>query len=190
MLDIAVSFLADEFNAYLLRRTGALTLGKMVPGPLMDDAGKLAITKGTVGLALINIEEDRVSRAQLPERVLLNGREVTLAPELRLNLTLLVAADLTDYGMTLKALSQVMTFFQAHPVFTPADYPGLDARIDQLGVDMLSVGHETLNQIWACLGAKYLPSALYRVRLVSLQDREPERIGTPITQVSVDVRDK
>lgn len=190
MLDVAVAFLADEFNAYLLRRTGSLTLGKIIPGPLMDDAGKLAITKGSVGFALINIEEDRVSRAQLPERVLVNGREITLAPELRLNLTLLAAADLSDYGMTLKALSQVMTFFQSHPVFTPGDYPGLDARIDQLSVEMLSVSHETLNQIWACLGAKYLPSVLYRVRVVVLQDREPEQIGAPITSISLDVHDK
>jgi hypothetical protein len=32
MLDVAVSFLADEFNAYLLRRTGSAQLGQVVPG--------------------------------------------------------------------------------------------------------------------------------------------------------------
>jgi hypothetical protein len=190
MLDIAIAFLADEFNAFLQRRTGSLAVGRMLPGPLVDDTGKLAITKGTVGLALINIEEERATRAQLPERVLLHGREMTLAPELRLNLTLLAAADMSDYDTTLKALSQVLTFFQSHPVFTVDDYPGLDPRIGQLSVDMLSVGHETLNQIWAALGAKYLPSVIYRVRLVALQDREPERFGAPITDIAIDLHDR
>lgn len=190
MLDVALAFLADEFNAYLLRRTGSLGVGKMEPGALLDDTGKLAITKGTVRLSIINIEEERATRAQLPERVLVDGREMTLPPELRLNLTLLAAADMNGYDTTLKGLSQVLAFFQSHPVFTVDDYPGLDPRLGQLSVEMFSVGHETLNQIWACLGAKYLPSVLYKVRLVSIQDREPERFGAPITDIAIDLHDK
>jgi len=190
MLDIAVAFLADEFNAYLQRRTGSLALGRAVPGALVNDAGKVAVDKGTVGVALINIEEERVTRVQQPERVLVNGREIVLPPELRLNLTLMFVPNMATYELSLRALSHVLSFFQACPAFSVDEYPALDARIGQLLVELHSIGPETLNQVWACLGAKYMPSVLYRVRLVTLQDQEPAAIGAPITDISLALHEK
>lgn len=190
MLDVAVGFLADQFNAYLLRRTGSTSLGKVVPGNLVDDAGKLAITSGTVALTLVNIEEERTLREQLPARVMVNGRELTLQPELRLNLTLLFAARMTTYELSLKALSHVVTFFQGFPAFAAEDYPGLDPRIGKLVMELHSVGPETLNQLWAAVGAKYQPSVIYRARLVTIQDLEPFAFGEPITDIALDLHDK
>lgn len=190
MLDIAVAFLADEFNAYLQRRTGSLALGRAVAGALVNDAGKVAVAKGTIGVGLINIEEERVTRVQQPERVLVNGREIVLPPELRLNLTLMFVPNMATYDLSLRALSHVLTFFQACPSFTVDEYPALDTRIGQLLVELHSIGPETLNQVWACLGAKYMPSVLYRVRLVTLQDQEPDAVGAPITDISLALHDK
>jgi len=190
MLDVALSFLADEFNAYLLRRTGSATLGQVVPGALLDDKGALAIPNGTVALSLVNIEEERVLREQAPARVSVGGREMLLQPELKLNLTLLFAARMTDYPTTLKALSNVLTFFQSHPAFSAEDHPALDPRIGRIVMELYSVTPETLNQIWASLGAKYQPSVLYRARLVTIQDREPLLSGPPVTDIALDLHDK
>ncbi len=190
MLDVAVAFLADEFNAYLQRRTGSLALGRAVPGALVNDAGKVAVAKGTVGVGLINIEEERVTRVQQPARVLVNGREIVLPPELRLNLTLMFVPNMATYDLSLRMLSHVLTFFQSCPSFSVDEHAALDSRIGQLLVELHSIGPETLNQVWACLGAKYMPSVLYRVRLVTLQDQEPEGIGAPITDVALDVHEK
>lgn len=190
MLDVALSFLADEFNAYLLRRTGSATLGQVVPGALLDEKGSLAIPNGTVALSLVNIEEERILREQVPARVMVGGREMLLQPELKLNLTLLFAARMTDYPTTLKALSNVLTFFQSHPVFSADDYPALDARIGKIVVELYSVTPETLNQIWASIGAKYQPSVLYRARLVTIQDREPFIPGQPVTDIALDLHER
>lgn len=190
MLDVAVSFLADEFNAYLLRRTGSASLGQVVPGGILDDKGALAIANGTVALCLVNVEEERIMREQGPARVMLNGREMVLQPELKLNLTLLFAAKMTSYPMTLKALSNVLTFFQSHPVFSAEDYPALDSRIGKIVMELYSVTPETLNQIWASVGAKYQPSVLYRARLVTIQDQEPFMPGAPITDIGLELHEK
>lgn len=190
MLNVAVSFLAEQFNAYLLRRTGSTTLGRVVPGNVVDETGKLAIASGSVGLALVNIEEERVMREQAPARVMVRGREMTLQPEIRLNLTLLFVARMASYDMTLKALSNVLTFFQANPAFSAEDYPALDARIGKLVMELHSVGPETLNQLWAAIGAKYQPSVLYRARLVTIQDQEPLSFGEPITDIGFEVHEK
>jgi hypothetical protein len=37
--------------------------------------------------------------------------------------------------------------------------------------------------MWACLGAKHLPSVVYRLRMVVLQDVEPLATGAPITVI-------
>jgi hypothetical protein len=190
MLDVAVSFLAEQFNAYLIRRTGSASLGQVVPGAIVDETGKLAITSGTVAMSIVNIEEERVMREQLPARVMVGGREMTLQPELRLNLTLLFAARMTNYDMTLKALSNVLTFFQGSPAFFAEDYPSLDPRIGRIVMELHSVGPETLNQLWAAIGAKYQPSVLYRARLVTIQDREPLGFGEPITDIGLDLHDR
>lgn len=190
MLDVALSFLADEFNAYLLRRTGSSTLGKVVPAAILDDKGALAIASGTIALSLVNIEEERTLREQIPKRVMVGGREMVLQPELKLNLTLLFAARMVDYPTTLKALSNVLTFFQSHPVFNADDYPALDSRIGKIAMDLYSVPPETLNQLWASIGAKYQPSVLYRARLVTIQDQEPFQPGEPITDIAFDLRNK
>jgi len=190
MLDVAVSFLADEFNAYLLRRTGSALLGQVVPGGILDDKGNLAIAGGTVALSLVNIEEERVMREHVPARIVSNGREMVLQPELKLNLTLVFAARMTSYELTLKALSNVLTFFQSHPVFSADDYPALDSRIGKIAMELYSVTPETLNQIWASIGAKYQPSVLYRARVLTIQDQEPFMPGEPITDIGLDLHEK
>jgi hypothetical protein len=190
MLDVAVNFLAAEFNAYLMRRLGSASLGRVVPGGVVDDKGALAIETGTVALCLVNIEEERTLREQVPARLFRSGRELLLQPELKLNLTLLFAARMVDYPTTLRALSHVLTFFQSHPAFCAEEHPGLDPRIDRLTMEMLSVTPETLNQLWASIGAKYQPSVLYRARLLSIQDQEPFASGPPIHDITFDVQER
>lgn len=192
MLDIAVAFLADELNSYLHKR-GLYTQQEdiVVPSPLVNDKGEWLVAEGKIGLTLINIEEERVVREQVPDRLYLNGNHVVLQPALKLNLTVMFAARfgtaMGSYKSALNCLSQVLTFFQAHPSFSADNSPGLDSRIVKLHADLLSLTPEQLNQTWAYLGGKYLPSAIYRVRMVMLQDAEPMEIGKPITTINTAV---
>ena len=180
MLDVAVTFLTKELNTYMLARTGG-TFGSAQLSRIATDAGKWAIPDDQIGVALVNVEEERALRSQLPQAVYSEGRHVLLEPELKLNLQLLFAANFKQYDQGLRQLALVLTFFQAHPVFTRESSGGLDPRIEKLGVDLVSLTFEQLNQLWAFVGAKQLPSALYRVRMVVLQDLEPAEIQPPIT---------
>src|SRR5206468_23406 len=84
----------------------------------------------------------------------------------------------------LKYISYALTFLQAHSSFTQETYPGLDPRIERLTTELQSLTYEQLNQIWAFIGGKQLPSAVYKVRMVVLQDVEPAAIAPPITRVA------
>lgn len=188
MLDVALHFLTDELNAYLVAR-GAVKdsdeIGKVEVGRLVDDAGKWAIKDDHVGATLIHLEEERVLRGQLPETVLgPGGKHVVREPKLKLNLAVLFAARFQKYDEALRSLSLVLTYFQSHPTFTADAFPGLDPRIERLTVELQSLSFEQLNQVWAYLGAKHLPSVIYKVRMVALQD-VASTIQQPLTTISI-----
>jgi hypothetical protein len=165
----------------MVARTGAETgLAKLTR--LVDDAGKYAFTDN-VGMALLQVEEDRTFRTQLPTVTNVAGQQVTREPDLKLDLHVMFAANFKQYDEGLKYLSLVMTFFQSHSTFGAARYPALDPRIERLNVELESLSYEQLNQVWAFIGGKQTASAVYRVRLVILQDEEPRGVQLPITEV-------
>jgi len=189
MLDVALKFLTGELNSYLLSRTDS-DLFDVELCRLVDDNGKWAIKEDHVGASVINIEEERTVKSHLPSQTFVDGRLVTLEPELRLNLYVIFAANFKNYDEGLKYISHVLTFFQARPGFTQAQYPNLNSRIEKLTVELLSLTFEQVNQVWAFIGGKQLPSAIYKVRLVVLQDIEQTSVGPPVTTISATLRSK
>lgn len=190
MLDVALNFLTAELNAYLVARGARKPtdeIGKAEVGKLVDDAGKWVIPDDQIGVSLIHIEEDRVMKSQLPEAVLTRGRQVILEPALKLNLHILFAAKFQKYDEGLRSLSLVLTYFQSHPTFTPDTYSGLDPRIERLTVELQPLTYDQLNQIWTFIGAKQLPSAIYKVRMVALQDLEPTAVAPPVSEIQTAV---
>ncbi len=190
MLDVALNFLTAELNAYLVARGARKStdeIGKAEVGKLVDDAGKWVISDDHIGVSLIHIEEDRVMKSQLPEAILTRGRHVILEPALKLNLHIVFAAKFQKYDEGLRSLSLVLTYFQSHPIFTPDTYSGLDPRIERLTVELQPLGYEQLNQIWTFIGAKQLPSAIYKVRMVALQDLEPTAVVPPVSEIQTAV---
>lgn len=184
MLDLALKFIADEVNGYLLQRT-ASDFGKVLPGYVVDDQGRWSVAEDHLGLSLVNVEEERTLRDQVPRSVLLEGQLASLPPDLKLNLVVIFTARFQKYDHALRYLSHVLTFFQVHPLFSRETHPGLDARIPRLSMELLAYGPEQLNQLWAYLGGKYLPSSVYRLRLVALRDEAPGDIAPPITDIGL-----
>jgi Pvc16 N-terminal domain len=186
MLDLAMTFLKEQLQSYIVARTAAGS-----PDPrtvkltqLVNDQGRYAIAQDTVGLTLVNIEEERTFKAQVPSYVTVAGRQVAREPEIRLNLHVLAAVNFTDYAEGLRYLSLVLAFFQLHPSFGADDFPSLDPRIGSLSADLYSLSYEQLNQVWAFVGGKQLPSVVYRIRVVAVQDEEIMGVGMPITAIT------
>lgn len=186
MLDVALKFLKDELNTYLLTQTGSDSV-KVEMSKLVDDTGKYAFDENNIGASIINIEEERIFKSQLPEHTYTNGQHVVLEPELKLNLHVLFAANFKQYDQALKYISYVLTYFQSHPSFTPQEYPALDPHIEKLTTELQSLNYEQLNQVWAFIGGKQLPSVIYKVRMVALQGRVPTVIQPPLTEINTNI---
>ncbi|HIJ94650.1 MAG TPA: DUF4255 domain-containing protein [Desulfuromonadales bacterium] len=187
MLDYALTFLTDELNGYLVTRTASDSV-KASLSRVVDEAGKYAFDIDSISCSIISIEEERLLKSHLPDYSTINGRHVVRPPELKLNLQILFAANFTHYDQALKYISYVLMFFQSHPIFSSDTHPALSPAIGKLSMELLSLNFEQLNQMWAFIGAKQLPSAVYRVRMVTLQDTADSAVKPPITTIRTTIQ--
>jgi len=189
MLDLALTFLIDELNTYLLTRTASDSV-KASLSRVVDEAGKFAFDIDSISCSIISIEEERLLKSHLPDYSTVNGQHVVRPPELRLNLQILFAANFTHYDQALKYISYVLTFFHSHPLFSSDTHPALSPSIGKLSVELLSLNFEQLNQMWAFIGGKQLPSVVYRVRMVTLQDTTNTAVQSPITTIRTTIQSR
>jgi hypothetical protein len=173
MINESLQFIADELNKYLVLKMGPanepprLVLGNV--SRLFD--GEVAATGlvNRVILSLVNVEEDRVAKQQENfVRTDVSARYKN--PQLYLNLYILFSANRTGYPDALQHLSYILQFFQFQHVFTPITHPDLDRRIQKLIVDLCTLNFEQVNHLWSTLGGKYIPSVLYKVRQITIDE--------------------
>jgi hypothetical protein len=185
MFEKALIFLREQLNNYILLKTGVD--GKIKLTPLLDGNGKVVVKD--LGIVLVNLEEEQSMRNQNPFQVDKNGNYSKVNPEINLNIYLLIVANFgdkeSDYRESLKFLSYVASFFQSRNVFTPGTHPSMDPLISRLAVDLVSLSFENQNNLWGALGTKYMPSLLYRVRMIRIKEDEVMSEAPPITQANL-----
>jgi len=74
----------------------------------------------------------------------------------------------SNYQEGLKFISQTIGYFQGQSVFDQQNSPGLDRNINKLVMDIYNLDITDLSNLWGVLSGKYLPSVLYKVRLVTV----------------------
>lgn len=175
MLNETFQFFTDELNKYLVLKMGASTdPPRVVLGNVARayDAETLTGADPVINramLTLVNVEEDRVSKQQENYTKTPTSTRYK-SPPLFLNLYMLAAVNRNNYSQSLIWLGHIMQFFQFQNVFTPVTHPSLDSRILKLIVELHSPNFEQINHLWSTLGGKYLPSVLYKVRQVTLDE--------------------
>ncbi|MBI1938370.1 MAG: DUF4255 domain-containing protein [Ignavibacteriales bacterium] len=192
MIDKSLEALKRAVQNYLvsLPELNLTSEDAIVLSPIVKADGSLAIPDNSLGLTLVNIEEERVVKSQNAVSIASDGRVSIVNPEIKLNLFILIAANFTNYDTGLQFLSAVVKCFQSKNVFTPDNTPLLDSSIQKLIVELFSLDFEKQNHLWGSLGAKYLPSVLYRVRLVAIQEGIKQAEQAPITIYDLKEKEK
>jgi hypothetical protein len=132
-------------------------------------------------ISLINIEEEAIFKSQIPAIVQKpNGQFYKQQPPVKLNLYAMVSSWHKSYEDGLKFLSRVIGFFQAHPVFQKDELP---EGIDKIIVEMYTAGWEQQNQIWGSLSTAYIPSVIYKVRMVVVDQAPADEPAIPIKEI-------
>jgi hypothetical protein len=183
MINEALKCLTVELNEYLKNKDmlGSNLKPKVLLSGIVDQAGQVAILEeNTIVVTLVNIEEEPVSKSYS----LSNSRtSENVSHPVTINLYILFSSyfAVTNYEESLKFLALVISFLQEKNVFTSANSPTLSTNIEKMSVEMVTLSIEKLNNLWATLGAKYMPSVLYKLRMLTFTSNDLKEYRPVIT---------
>jgi len=168
MIANALNQIQSQLNGFLVRQFD-LTEDLVVLSNLADSEGRAEEQiQNKVALTLVNIT--RETNAAPARRPVSSANRNNIAPPLYVNAYLLISANFggQNYPEALKILSTVIGYFQGARVMDHSNTPDLNAGIDRLVLEYEDLSLQELNNIWSVHGGKYVPSALYRLRVVAI----------------------
>lgn len=192
MISQALVFLKDNLNTYLQASSDGSSAiedrAVFVDGSEMEP---IKFPLGAVSVLLINVEEEKVLRdPDRYRRILVDGTQQKIHPDIRLNLYVLFVARFKRYEDSLSYLSQVIQHFQRCQVFNQQNAPGLSDTIEKLIMELMTMPFSEQNEIWNALRTTYLPSVLYKVKMVVYQDQsgiEQSKVTEIVTDITTEV---
>lgn len=140
-----------------------------------QDGAPLSDSKDKVVMSVVNIQnETTISVYQRNINPRKGDSTSIVSPPLYINLYLLFIANFegnrVKYLEALKFISYTIRFFQQNTYFNNENLPGMDDRIKKLTFEMENMDYQILSHLFGMIGAKYLPSVQYKVRLFPYQD--------------------
>lgn len=169
MIDKTLGFLLDELNGFLGVRYQSMEKLAVLSSLSNRDGSPVPGLDGKLVLTLVNIGREAAAPALgTPTKSAGGGYGRTAAP-LNLNLYVMVSASFNDYREALKMLSCALGFFQGRPGFDAQSTASFPPYLDKLTAELVSISTQEMNNLWGILGAKYLPSAVYKLRMLTLQ---------------------
>ncbi len=185
MIFSAIDHIATRLN-HFFKSTFDLSEDLVLVSNLGD--GDLTHIQNKVVMFLVSLEKDTTPTHQKGVYRSASGKMVVANEPLFVNLYLMVASNFAgvNYPEALKFLSHAVRFFQEHPVFDHENSPELDDKIEKLILSIENVPIHNLHSLWGVLNGKYLPSVLYKVRMLTFD--MGETAASPIHDVKSDVR--
>jgi Pvc16 N-terminal domain len=171
MIDKAMAFIIAELNNVLLARFQSNENLAVLSSVSNPDGTLPSGIENKIVVTLINVERDpSANSGTWPVRPLNEGFART-SPPLSLNLLVMVTASFaSNYSEALRFLGSVMGFFQAKPSFNAQNSPAFPAEMERLSMELVNLSIQEINNVWAILGAKYMPSVVYKMRMLVLQE--------------------
>lgn len=178
MIDSAMKYVVQDLNGYFYR--------KVTPKPERDTAvlsilanpqGEIAVTdESTLIVSVVSILEEKSAGTgnKRSRSASSSGGIAEKIGSIDLNVFMMVSAyfpaKLTD--LALRYLSGVVLFFMEKPVFHHSNSPGLDPGVERIGFEIYNLDFMQQSNLWSAIGAKLMPSLLYKARLQLLPESQ------------------
>lgn len=183
MIPESLTCVCDELNDFFKARL-KIADKKAVIAPLTNqDGSAFAAAENKLIISLINIErESLVTKTSPTDSSSFAARQ----PSINLNLYIVFAANFSGQNYTegLSYLSLAISYLQQKPVFTRNDSQRLPDGIDKLIFEVQNVPFERLNNIWTTAGAKYMPSLVYKMRMLTFSSAWATEYTPAITGIT------
>lgn len=201
MIRTALEFIKKELDAYIADRED--DVANYAPGSIVDLNSVVSLNGNInvdnnkhITILLVGTEEER-REGKRPYLIPAdNNSFLKLNPPIEINLFLLFVAHSANYETALRDLSDIIAFFQANNVFDEQKYPALNASviqpenkpwqlIERVTFRLVNLSFEQQNNLWGMFGGKYMPSAVYKMTLITVFDTKSRQTAKPITELGI-----
>lgn len=169
MIHQVLPAIVRELTEYLESKFG-ISDDQVALGNIVNQDGSLAVDGNKLVVSLINISRD----GSLGAVRNLGGNE---NPPVYVNLYVLFAAVFNqsnissqDYLESLKMISGVISFFQGRNYFDGHNTPDFPADAGKVVTEIENIEFRELVNLWSLSGAKYVPSVVYRLRSLNMEE--------------------
>lgn len=179
--------ISNDINLFLKNRFN-LNEDPVVISNLTGLDGSISIDgENKIVLTIVNIEQENTVKISdcIPADTF---STLKYMPPVFINLFVLMSAYFqnTNYYESLKMLSAAISFFQQKPIFNSRNTSGLDETLEKLSVEIVNLSINESNNLWGQLGGKYLPSILYKIRMIKFNGNYPVDMITQVTSSNVE----
>lgn len=187
MIAVSLEYIRKVLDQSLMTNLGVeaslVVLNNLVDmngNPPQKNQNKLVVT-------LVNLEYENNKQFYGGQRQ--DVRQISrINPAVCFNLDILISANFDEYSEALKCLTATIGFFQENLSFTRANYPTLPQGISTLQFEIENSPSGKTHNLWTALGAKYLPSIIYKIRHVSVQSGQIKGAFAAVQETSAVVQ--
>lgn len=195
MIYEALQIISEQLDKYLSSE-GLSNLVKLENIALLESASENADNlKGKVVLTLLNLEEESAMK-NTPSFKVRDGKTEYKNPPVHLNLYLLISANCDTYDKSLRCISKTIQFFQGKKVFTSTNtvYNRTNVAFDVLDyfkfiLELHTLSFEELNHVWGTLGGRQIPSVVYKIQVLEIEQDIKLATSGVITHIGGDLND-
>jgi len=185
MIAKALQFTRDVLDQFIKNRFN-LDESKVLLNTLIEANGNIPqANQNKVVISLINVEKETLKQFyNKSSQKITNGNYPQQTPSERYNLDLLVSASFDDYNETLRFLNAVILFFQINLMLDATSYSTMPAGLNKLEFEIEKIGYHQMHSLWTAMGARYQPSVIYKMRLITIQGNEADAFAPAISQIT------
>ena len=172
MISAVLTNITQDLNAHLNRKFQSRTDKVLLSGLVGPDGNAIIKEESALVLSIVNIEHE-TNTENNRGYVRLNGGGIGQQyPPVNINIYLLLSMLFNEkkYPEGLKWLSGAIGFFQSHPVFNHQNMTNFPAAVRKVTCEIVNLNIQDMSHFWGALGAKYQPSIIYKLRMLSIQE--------------------
>lgn len=172
MIAKALTFVSDFLN-HQIKMSYGIDENRVVISSLINPDGTITENiENKIVISVINLEHETTVNSSGNYINGGNNNFGKVSPPVYLNIYLLISAnyDSGNYIEALKMLSTVIGVFQANTYFTQQKNPTMPSPLEKLTFEIFNLPINELSHIWSGIGAKYVPSIVYKVRMISIRE--------------------
>jgi hypothetical protein len=182
MIDAALTYVRDLLNEHF-KNEFSVSENKVVLSNIIKNNGEVAPNlDGKIVFFLISLNEEPALRNSVNRSAAVkNGNMAVKTSALNLNLQMLFCSnfDSNVYTEGLSYLTSLVKFFKTNkiiPLQLNSNKPG------KLSFEMCSLNYDELSHLWSAIGSKLLPSVIYKVSMIVIDDMPVRKVIPAIKQ--------